>query len=98
MERMFGAFMIAFFIALILVVGTVAYISVTIFPIAMNIIDIQSEIEPIDPYDIAKLESVLEMNDTHWLIVVKYIDVDTNTTVYEELIYNLQSKSFVEDR
>lgn len=93
-EKLLGVFL---GIVLILTVVICGYIWFTISPIAFTVIDIQLEIEPVEPYDIAKLESVLERNGTHWLIVVKYIDVDTNTTVYEELSYNLESKT-LEDR
>jgi len=94
MERMFGAFGVVCFVALVLVVGTVIYISLMLFPLATNIIDIGLKLEPVEPYDIAKLEQVTDMNNTHWTVVVKYIDVDTNTTVYEELVYNLNTKTF----
>lgn len=93
-ETIFRTLMIAIFVTLILIVGTVAYISSILFPLATNIIDISIALEPVEPYDIAKLETVLEINNTHWIVVVKYIDVDTNTTIYETLVYNLESKTF----
>ena len=64
-----------------------------ILTISARLLDIEYKLEPFPPYEVVKLESVGGRNDTSWLLVVKLIDVDTNSTVYKYYDYDLASKS-----
>jgi len=82
---------------IVILVFAIGWFASPILSTASNVLDIHSKIEPFEPYDIAKLEYVLEQNDDYWVIVVKYTDIDTNTTIYTKYTYDLETKT-LEDR
>ena len=93
MSKLFGAMIVGALIILVIVIVMMIYFSVTIMPVALNIIDIESNLEPVEPYDIAHIESITEMSGSQWEFVVRVIDVETNTTVYDYCIYDVNSGS-----
>jgi len=78
----------------ILVIIIVSYIFVSLVPTAVNIIDIQTLIKPIAPYDYAKLDRVVDSNTSRWEIIIKVVDVETNQTAYDRCYYNIQTREF----
>ena len=82
-------------IIIILMLVSVGLFSGCIFYDATILLDVETKANDLyyPPYDISKLETILSRNDTTWIVVVKFIDVDSNTTIYDEYVYNLKSKS-----
>lgn len=60
----------------------------------LTTIEIEVNMIPVEPYDVADIEKVTSMNDTHWELVVNLLDVETNSTIYDYCTYHIESKTF----
>ena len=83
-------------VIIVCLVFVMSWFATELLPTSSTVLELQHKIEPFEPYDIAKLDYVLEQNDDYWIVVVKYIDIDTNSTVYIEYNYNLETKNLTE--
>lgn len=76
----------------------ILYSWITVFTPITNalttIIDIEVNMIPVEPYDVADIEKVTDSNNTHWELIVKLLDVETNSTIYDYCTYDICSKSF----
>ena len=86
-------------IIIVLMLVSIGLFSGCIYSKANTLLDIENKLitYPTKPYDIAKLESIKYMNESSWTIIVRLIDIDTNSTVYKTLVYDLNAKSFKDE-